>query len=339
MIRAQRFAVRRTWLLASVLSLFAVTGLGVTNAGAATSSVPGTATAPPAHATSSAPSTATASPVRAASAISGTAAASPARATTAIPGTAATTPAHATTTVQALDVAGTAWVPDPRTGQLHVLADPTVTAPDLARIQRATGRSASVERLGGPLRTLLSGGDGIYTSAWRCSVGVNVQAGTAYYFITAGHCTDGTSTWYTDAAGSTVAGTTVSTRFPVDDFGIVRYTNTSVPHPGTIGTVDITGAATAYVGESVCHRGGVSGVHCGRVTGLNATVNYGSGDVVSGLIQTNICAEPGDSGGPLYAGDKVLGIISGGSGNCTSGGTTYYQPIQEALNAYGVSVY
>ncbi|MFM9442702.1 S1 family peptidase [Streptomyces acidiscabies] len=288
MIRAQRFAVRRTWLLASVLSLFAVTGLGVTDAGAATTAVP---------------------------------------------------LARATTAVEALGVAGTAWVADSRTGRLRVLADSTVTAPDLARIQRATGRSASVERLGGRLRTLLSGGDGIYTAAWRCSVGVNVQAGSAYYFVTAGHCTDGTSTWYTDAAGSTVAGATVSTRFPVDDFGIVRYTNTAVPHPGTIGAVDITGAATAYVGESVCHRGAVSGVHCGRVTGLNATVNYGGGDVVSGLIQTNICAEPGDSGGPLYAGDKVLGIISGGSGNCASGGTTYYQPIQEALNAYGVSVY
>lgn len=60
---------------------------------------------------------------------------------------------------------------------------------------------------------------------------------------------------------------------------------------------------------------------------------------VSGLIRTNICAEPGDSGGPLYAGDKVVGILSGGSGNCTTGGTIYYQPIQEVLNAYGLFVY
>lgn len=75
------------------------------------------------------------------------------------------------------------------------------------------------------------------------------------------------------------------------------------------------------------------------VTALNATVNYGGGTIVSGLIQTSICAEPGDSGGPLYAGDKVVGILSGGTGNCTSGGTTYYQPIQEVLSAYGLSVY
>jgi streptogrisin B len=244
--------------------------------------------------------------------------------------------------VESLDIAGTTWAVDERTGRLRVLADATVTDGDLARIRRATGRwagAATVERLGGRLRTLLSGGDGIHTAGWRCSAGVNVQSGSAYYFVTAGHCTDGASTWYTSSAMTTAIGPTVGTSFPGDDFGVVRYSNTAVPHPGTIGTVDVTGTATAQVGQSVCRRGSTTGVRCGVVTGLNATVNYGSGEVVSGLIRTNICAEPGDSGGPLYSGDKVIGILSGGSGNCTTGGTTYYQPIQEALNAYGLSVY
>ena len=60
---------------------------------------------------------------------------------------------------------------------------------------------------------------------------------------------------------------------------------------------------------------------------------------MSGMIQTNVCAEPGDSGGPLYDGTKALGITSGGSGNCRSGGTTFYQPVREAANVYGVTVY
>ncbi|MFI8404604.1 serine protease, partial [Streptomyces sp. NPDC085463] len=30
---------------------------------------------------------------------------------------------------------------------------------------------------------------------------------------------------------------------------------------------------------------------------------------------------------------------SGGSGNCSSGGTTFFQPVTEALSAYGVSVF
>ncbi|NNN29565.1 S1 family peptidase [Streptomyces sp. S3(2020)] len=256
--------------------------------------------------------------------------------------TAATTVSDAASAVGSLGIAGTSWAVDERTGTLRVLADSTVAEADLAQLRRATGRFAdavSLEQLDGRLRTLLSGGDGIYTAGWRCSAGVNVQSGSTYYFVTAGHCTEGATTWYTGSALTTTIGSTTATSFPGDDFGIVRYTNPAVPHPGSIGSVDITGTATAYVGQSVCRRGATTGVHCGRVTALNATVNYGSGDVVHGLIQTNICAEPGDSGGPLYAGDKVIGILSGGSGNCTVGGTTFYQPIQEALSAYGLSVY
>jgi streptogrisin B len=72
---------------------------------------------------------------------------------------------------------------------------------------------------------------------------------------------------------------------------------------------------------------------------LNQTVNCGGGDIVSGLIRTSVCAEPGDSGGPLCAGTVAYGLTSGGSGNCSSGGTTFFQPVVEALNAYGVNVY
>ncbi|MFF3372571.1 S1 family peptidase [Streptomyces sp. NPDC002680] len=244
--------------------------------------------------------------------------------------------------VESLGIAGTTWAVDERTGKLRVFADSTVTDADLARLRRASARSAgamTLERLDGRLRTLLSGGDSIYTSGWRCSAGVNVQSGSTYYFVTAGHCTEGASTWYTSSAMTTAIGPTTGTSFPGNDFGVVQYTNQAVPHPGTIGTVDVTGTATAYVGQSVCRRGATTGVHCGVVTALNATVNYGGGTIVSGLIRTSICAEPGDSGGPLYAGDKVIGILSGGTGNCTTGGSTYYQPIQEVLSAYGLSVY
>ncbi|MFD3306954.1 S1 family peptidase [Streptomyces sp. NPDC058694] len=248
----------------------------------------------------------------------------------------------AASAVESLGIAGTSWAVDEKTGKLRVLADSTVGEADLAAVRRATGGFAgalTVERVDGRLRTLLSGGDAIYTSSWRCSVGVNVVSGSTYYFVTAGHCTDGLPTWYTSSGLTTTVGPTIGTSFPGNDFGVVRYSNPAVPHPGTIGTVDVNGTATAYVGQSVCRRGATTGVRCGRVTALNATVNYGGGDIVYGLIQTNICAEPGDSGGPLYAGDKVIGILSGGSGNCTSGGTTFYQPIQEVLSAYGLTVY
>ncbi|MET8824526.1 S1 family peptidase [Streptomyces sp. NPDC004610] len=235
--------------------------------------------------------------------------------------------------VESLGITGTAWVPDPVTGRTRVLADATVTDADVARLGRLDG-SVAVERVEGRLRPLLSGGDGIYTGTSRCTAGVNVQGGSSFYFVTAGHCTSGAADWYTSSGLSTLIGVTTATSFPGNDFGVVRYTNSAVPHPGTIGTVDVTGTATATLGLAVCQRGAVSGVRCGTITALNATVNYGGGNVVYGLITTNICSQPGDSGAPLYAGDRIIGILSGGSG-CTS----FYQPIQEALAMYGMSVY
>jgi streptogrisin D len=93
------------------------------------------------------------------------------------------------------------------------------------------------------------------------------------------------------------------------------------------------------VNQSVQRSGSTTQVRSGRVTALNATVTYSGSGTVSGLIRTTVCAQPGDSGGPLFAGSTALGLTSGGSGNCSSGGVTYFQPVVEALNAYGVSVY
>ncbi|MFE5540126.1 S1 family peptidase [Streptomyces sp. NPDC056492] len=250
--------------------------------------------------------------------------------------------AAAGASVQRADVAGTAWYTDPASGTLVVTADSTVTAADLARIRGEAGADAAalrIERTPGKLRKLISGGDAIYTSGWRCSLGFNVRSGNTYYVLTAGHCTDGAGTWWTNSSHTTTVGSTVGSSFPTNDYGLIKYASSSPVPPGTVGSQDITSAANATVGMSVTRRGSTTGTHGGSVTGLNATVNYGGGDIVYGMIRTNVCAEPGDSGGPLYSGTRAIGLTSGGSGDCTSGGTTFFQPAVEALNAYGVSVY
>jgi streptogrisin B len=243
--------------------------------------------------------------------------------------------------VRGADVAGTAWTVDAKTHTLVVTADRTVSQAEINKIEQAAGGNAGalrIERTAGTFRKLISGGDAIYAPSWRCSLGFNVRSGSTYYFLTAGHCTDGNPPWYTNSSHTTSIGPTAGSSFPGNDYGIVKYTS-SVAHAGTVGSQDITSAGTPSVGQSVTRRGSTTGIHSGKVTALNATVNYGGGDIVSGLIQTTVCAEPGDSGGPLYAGTKALGLTSGGSGDCTSGGTTFFQPVTEALSAYGVSVY
>ncbi|MET9379032.1 S1 family peptidase [Streptomyces sp. NPDC003035] len=245
--------------------------------------------------------------------------------------------------VLAADVAGTAWHVDQATNTLVVTADSTVSQAEIAKIKRQAGANAGairVERTPGRFNKLISGGDAIYATSWRCSLGFNVRDSAGnYYFLTAGHCTDGAGTWYANSGRTTVLGSTSGSSFPNNDYGIVRYTNSTVTKSGTVGSVDITSAANATVGMSVTRRGSTTGTHSGSVTGLNATVNYGGGDIVYGMIRTNVCAEPGDSGGPLYSGSRAIGLTSGGSGNCSTGGTTFFQPVTEALNAYGVSVY
>ncbi len=242
------------------------------------------------------------------------------------------------------DVPGTAWAVDSETGRVVVTADSTVTEAQIAQIKKQAGANAgalTVKRTPGKFSKLIEGGDAIYASSWRCSLGFNVRSSSgAEYFLTAGHCTDGAGTWWANSAKTTVLGTTAGSSFPGNDYGIVRYTNSSISKPGTANGVDITRAATPSVGTTVIRDGSTTGTHSGRVTALNATVNYGGGDIVSGLIQTTVCAEPGDSGGPLYGSNGVAyGLTSGGSGNCSSGGTTFFQPVTEALSAYGVNVY
>ncbi|MGW9131687.1 S1 family peptidase [Streptomyces sp. NPDC055681] len=240
------------------------------------------------------------------------------------------------------DIAGTAWNVDPATKTLRVTVDSTVSQAEIKQIKKSAGANAGalrIERTSGTFNKLLSGGDAIYAPGWRCSLGFNVRSGSTYYFLTAGHCTDGNPPWYTNSSNSTSIGPTVGSSFPTNDYGIVRYDNASVAHAGTVGSQDITSAANATVGMSVTRRGSTTGIHSGTVTALNATVNYGGGDIVYGMIRTNVCAEPGDSGGALYSGTRAIGLTSGGSGNCSSGGTTFFQPVTEALSAYGVSVY
>ncbi|MEH1059207.1 S1 family peptidase [Micromonospora sp. CPCC 206171] len=244
-------------------------------------------------------------------------------------------------------IPGTAWWTDPATNQVVVSVDSTVTGAKLDKVKAAaarTGGAVRIEAEAGVLSTRISGGNAIYAGGGgRCSLGFNVRnsAGTQF-FITAGHCTNISASWYSNSAQTSYLGARTGTSFPGNDYGIVQY-NSSVSRPGNVylyngSYQDITAAGNAFVGQSVRRSGSTTGLRSGSVTALNATVNYAEGSV-SGLIRTNVCAEPGDSGGSLFAGSTALGLTSGGSGNCSSGGTTYFQPVPEVLSRYGVSVY
>ncbi|MGN9812999.1 S1 family peptidase [Micromonospora sp. BQ11] len=245
-------------------------------------------------------------------------------------------------------IPGTAWWTDPATNQVVVSVDSTVTGAKLEQVKAAaarTGGAVRIESEAGVLSTRISGGQAIYAQGGgRCSLGFNVRNSAGEkFFITAGHCTNIAANWYSNSAQTSLLGSRTGTSFPGNDYGIVRYSNQTTTQPGNVSLYngsfrDITGSGNAFVGQSVQRSGSTTGLRSGSVTALNATVNYAEGSV-SGLIRTNVCAEPGDSGGSLFSGGTALGLTSGGSGNCRTGGTTFFQPVPEVLSRYGVAVY
>ncbi|WP_225828876.1 S1 family peptidase [Streptomyces naphthomycinicus] len=241
-------------------------------------------------------------------------------------------------------VPGTAWAVDYRTNRVVVRADRTVSAGDWSRLTGVAakiGGFVQMERTKGTFTTRLNGAQPILSTGGRCSAGFNVTNGQSDFILTAGHCGPAGSTWFADNQGDRQLGNTVNSSFPGSDFSLVQYAGgkagagADVVAVGGGKGVRITGAADPSVGQRVFRSGSTSGLHDGQVTALNATVNYPEG-TVTGLVETNVCAEPGDSGGPLFSEGVALGVTSGGNGDCTTGGTTFFQPVTKALTTLGV---
>ncbi|MGW0865277.1 S1 family peptidase [Streptomyces sp. NPDC002611] len=243
-------------------------------------------------------------------------------------------------------VSGTSWSLDYQNNQVVVRGDSTVSSSDWSRLTEVAdgiGGFVRMERTEGTFTTRINGAEPILSTAGRCSAGFNVTDGKTDYILTAGHCGPDGSVWFSDDRGRDQVGTSLKGSFPGDDYSLVKYDSgnagkgAEVVAVGEGEGVRITGVANAEVGKKIFRSGSTSGLREGEVTALNATVNYPEG-TVTGLIETNVCAEPGDSGGPMFADGIALGLTSGGSGDCAAGGTTFFQPVTKALTELGVKL-
>ena len=181
---------------------------------------------------------------------------------------------------------------------LEALADSTAQAEELAKQVGLTESEFEVKTVDALPTTFVTvnGGDAYYINrAGRCSVGFSVTGG----FVSAGHCGSVGNT-ATTSSGTTI-GTFAGSVFPGSgDYSYIRGT-TGNTYAGRVnnyngGTIAISGSTAGATGSSVCRSGSTTGVYCGTVRALGATVSYAEGRV-TGLTQTNVCAEPGDSGG------------------------------------------
>jgi streptogrisin D len=245
-------------------------------------------------------------------------------------------------------VPGTSWAVDSATDtvtvQLSSAAEADPRTAGWVRTLANYGDAVQVVHTGAGLTTqAFLGGQAILNAngSGRCSSAFNAVRGAQSFVITAGHCTQAVQEW-TD--GSQRIGESDVVQFPGNDFGTIAVDDPFALDPrGAVAdngqTQPITGTTAVPVGGVVCKTGSTTGTTCGTVLAENTTVVYPEG-TVTGLIQTDLCTQPGDSGGALFAGDQAQGLVSGGTtGSCDRPGfVSFFQPITEVLQATGLQL-
>jgi hypothetical protein len=128
----------------------------------------------------------------------------------------------------------------------------------------------------------------------------------------------------TNSEGRQMIGTMAQWHWPGKDWAKINATGTwadTAPWPtwlaywGVSQEYPINGEARSYNGQTLCHSGANTGSSCGIVSGENIAVEYIGGEKLTGMFEVNgksLCVGPGDSGGPFFANNIALGILSGG---------------------------
>lgn len=142
--------------------------------------------------------------------------------------------------------------------------------------------------------------------------GTGIVLSRAGLVLTNDHVIRGaTAIHVTDPNGLTFSASVLGYSVP-KDIALLRLRNPRGLHPARIGN-----SSTARVGQSVTVVGNAGGtdsltVMAGRVTGLRRAITVtgdgGRNSRLVGLIETNAAILAGDSGGPLLAGGRVIGV-------------------------------
>ncbi|MFE0188081.1 S1 family peptidase [Streptomyces sp. NPDC058989] len=192
--------------------------------------------------------------------------------------------------------------------------------------------------------------------SWLCSVGYGAHDSSGrQYLVSAGHCVaDLTDLYHNNAHFAKGVSSRFSEGHQSVDMGVARVDSddsiaTQVGTWGHGASVAVKGSRRAASGASLCKSGQTTGWTCGAVGSYNVTVTYsgengGPNTVVTGLASSSVCTQGGDSGGAYISGNQAQGMTSGGpSGQqCTGGtnstGSSYFQPLDDALSYYGLTL-
>lgn len=170
----------------------------------------------------------------------------------------------------------------------------------------------------------------------QCTASFAAVRGGDWYLITGPACANASSALLY-SGDMTPVGTVVATG---QVYAIVHVTNTTdwelVPWIKVGGVEAVIGGSTETpVGGSVCLIDHALGFQCGTVVAVNETVNFPSGPV-TGLTRTNVCASP--RAVAFISGDQAQGVPAGGSGHCTTAGTSWFKPVNPILRAHDLTL-
>ncbi len=187
----------------------------------------------------------------------------------------------------------------------------------------------------------LGGGNILSTpvGTYRCTAGFAARSSTTGVLVTGPGCAapPGTQLYSNGVLVGPVSGSTAN-----GGVTLVTVTNTAawqlVPWIQVGSTrVWIRGSLETPVGGSVCLLDRTVGTHCGTIVAKNQTVYY-PGGTLYGLTKTNVCLEPGNGGIAFVSGSQAQGIPLGGSGSCSTGGTSFFWPVNRVLSASGLTL-
>src|SRR5688572_21094810 len=195
---------------------------------------------------------------------------------------------------------------------------------------------------------------------YACSIGFNALKGSTPVYVTAGHCGNAGENVFLEGTAGTGPQWTLGLQ-------IGSFTASEFPNPGQSGPdrayvtisghtqvagvhgwnsadVIVKGSTAGGVGTAICRSGRTSGWRCGTIDLVNVSVNYTTGETITGVNRTTACSEGGDSGGSFITGPgQAQGVLSGGSGSCkgkqpNNRTRSYFQPLNPILTTYGLTL-
>ncbi|WP_157548221.1 trypsin-like serine protease [Micromonospora sp. ATCC 39149] len=244
------------------------------------------------------------------------------------------------------------WRTDPATGTLVIRVRPggaerarafaraNGVAPGVLRLVEAAGRpEKQAERL--------LAGSALEMGPAACTLGFAVTQNSTGRagFVTAGHCATALPGQPLTTQVGKPLGTWAGVVSGDQDMAWLLTDPAWSPAAEVRALGPVNGDEPAGVDAPVCRFGFTTGMHCGQILALNVTVAYpapdGSYKPVTGLTETSVCAENGDSGGPFVSGDQAQGVLSGSLTDFDCGDEedrSYFQPIRPILRQFGLSL-